>query len=248
YPITVNQVTNKSISIKVFLEGPYTSNAMSTSLNGNMLIPLSQPYNNPPWNYGGTESVVSVPASVVDWVLVDLRDAATPETATTSITGWPKACFLKSDGTIVGLDGSSLPSIGNPAITNNLYVVVRHRNHIAVMSATGMVLASNTYSFDFTSGLGQAYGSGAGYKELETGVFGMVAGDSDADGDIALNDYTIWAVDFGNNPVYFSSDNDLDGDIALNDYTKWAVNFGIANPITSPWRNSFRSQVPNRKQ
>ncbi|MFZ4706964.1 MAG: beta strand repeat-containing protein [Bacteroidales bacterium] len=248
--LTVNAaVTNKSINVTVFLEGAYDAGgAMLTTLSDNSLVPVDQPYNAAPWNYTGTESVVAVPAGVVDWVLVDLRDAATPETATTSLDGWPKAYFLKSDGSIMGLDGTTLPDIGNPTITGNLYVVVRHRNHIAVMSSTGMLLDGSSYSFNFSTAIDKAFGAGAGYKEIEAGVFGMVAGDSDANGDIALNDYTIWAVDFGNNPVYFSSDNDLNGDIALNDYTKWAINFGIANPIASPWRVSYKSQVPNRKQ
>jgi hypothetical protein len=245
----VETPTAKELDVVVYLEGPYAgSRTMNTMLFDNSLIPLAQPFNTAPWSYAGTESVVAVPADIVDWVLVDIRDAATPEAALPETSIWKKACFLKSDGQIVDLDGTTLPSIGNPTVINNLYVVVRHRNHIAVMSSAGMALnvPGDAYVFDFSSSVDQAYGSGAGFKEIETGVFGMVAGDSDADGDIGANDYTAWAIDFGNNPVYFSSDNDLDGDIGANDYTKWAVNFGISNPILAPGRNSYKSQVPNK--
>jgi hypothetical protein len=246
--LVINALT-KSIDLTVFLEGAYNGGGvMRTTLFDNNLIPLDQPYNVAPWNYAGTESVVTVPAGVADWVLVDLRDAATPDVATTSISGWPKAYFLKSDGQIVDVDGTTLPNIGNPTITANLYVVVHHRNHIAVMSSAGMSLSGSTYSFDFSTSLDQAFGSGAGFKEIETGVFGMVAGDADGNGDIGVNDYTLWAIDFGNSPVYFNTDIDMDSDLGVNDYTKWAINFGISNPISSPWRISYKSQVPNRKQ
>ena len=60
------------------------------------VIPLTQPYNGAPWNYTGTESVATIPAGVVDWVLPELREAATPAQAlpATKLAGWPKACFL----------------------------------------------------------------------------------------------------------------------------------------------------------
>ena len=245
YPITVNLITFYNFSMKVFLEGPFNGTTMGAPLNTNNLIPLTQPYSASPWNYSGTESVAGIPIGVVDWVLVELRNATSPANATPStiLSGWPKAMFLKQDGSIVNINGSQ-PSISLPVISNNLYVVIRHRNHIAVMSATGMTLSGNTYSYDFSTALSQAFGAGAGYKEIETGVFGMVAGDADANSDIGVNDYTLWAIDFGNNPVYFNTDIDLDSDLGVNDYTRWAINFGITNPITSPWRVSFKSQVP----
>jgi hypothetical protein len=220
---------------------------MDAALNTNNLISLAQPYNTPPWNYAGTESVAAIPTGVVDWVLVELRDATLPANATpsTTLSGWPKAMFLKQDGSIVNTNGSQ-PSVGLPVISNNLYVVIRHRNHIAVMSATGMVLATNTYSFDFSTSVSQAFGAGAGYKEIETGVFGMVSGDADGDGDIGLNDYTSWAVDVGL-ADYLSSDIDMNVDVGLNDYTIWAINVGLNNPISSQWRAIFRSQVPKQK-
>jgi hypothetical protein len=43
--------------ISVILEAAYNGTDMSTTLNDNGIIPLSQPYNVTPWNYNGTESV-----------------------------------------------------------------------------------------------------------------------------------------------------------------------------------------------
>lgn len=233
----------KVLNIKVFLEGPYSAGAMSTTLNP-AIIPHAQPYNVAPWNYAGTESVTSIPADVVDWVLVDLRDAATPAEATTSLTGWPKAYFLKSDGQIVALDGISLPDIGNPTVSNNLYVVVRHRNHIAVMSATGIALTGNSYVYDFTTAVTQAFGGAAGYKQIATGIYGMVAGDADGDGNVYPTDYNQWASKY-NSTGYKNSDFDMDGNVYPTDYNKWASNYNKGNPLTKNLDNVlFRSQVP----
>ena len=236
---------NKMLNLTTFLEGPFNgTTAMNSTLNGTpQLIPLTQPFNVAPWNYAGAESVTAIPAGVVDWVLVELRDAATPATATTSF--WKKACFLKSDGTIVDLDGLSLLNMGRPTIANNLYVIVRHGNHLGIMSATGMALTGNNYSYNFTTAITQAYGGAAGYKEIVPGIFGMVAGDADADGQISVLDFSLWATDFGNIGVYSATDMDMDGQISVLDFSKWATNFGITTPVLGPHPQvSYKSQIP----
>ena len=246
--------TTKVLNIKAFLEGPYSAGTMSTALNL-ALIPHTQPYNVSPWNYSGTENVTSIPADVVDWVLVELRDAATPATATpaTRLSGWPKAMFLKKDGSIVALDGVSPPDIGNPTVSNNLYAVIRHRNHIAVMSATGLTLTGNTYSYDFSTAVTQAYGGAAGYKQIGTGGFGMVAGDIDSDGSLYNSDFLQWRINSGTINAYNNSDLDFDNSVYNSDFTLWRINSGVTNPITKSAINiksevvvepKYSSQVP----
>ena len=246
-----------TLDVKVFLEGPFDSGTelMETTLNTNDLIPLDQPYNTAPWNYAGTETVASIPADVVDWVLVELRDAATPEEAlpATKIEGWPKAFFLKKDGSLVDTDGTSLPNIGNPVIAGHLYAVIRHRNHIAIMSADGLTLTGSVYSYDFSSAITQAYNGDLGYKEIVSGVFAMVTGDINADGSVYASDFTFWASSFGTTDAYHNSDLNFDGSIYSSDFTQWAINFGTTNPISkSPdpglpvdqGKANYSSQVP----
>ena len=108
---------------------------------------------------------------------------------TTKLAGWPKAFFLKSDGTIVDITGAS-PNLGRPAIANTLYAVIRHRNHIAIMNANPMTLTGTTFSYNFSTAITQAYGGPAGYKQIATGVFGMVSADADADGNITVLDFS----------------------------------------------------------
>jgi uncharacterized membrane protein len=246
--VSMTVITNKTLTLKVFLEGPYNSGSGLMNANLSTVIPLSQPFNIAPWNYTGTESVASIPANVVDWVLVDLRDAVTPAAAlpSTSIAGWPKAYFLKSDGSVVDLDGSSLPIIVNPTITNSLYAVVRHRNHIAIMSNTGLTDVAGSYTYDFSTAVTQAYGGSNGYKQIQgSSVFGMVAGDINADGNIFATDYTKWVISFGNTSSYLNADINMDGNVFTTDYTKWVTNFGMTNPLSKIIQVSkYTSQVP----
>jgi subtilisin family serine protease len=237
---------NKSLSVKVFLEGPYEGPAMLTTLAPYM--PLGQPYQTAPWNYAGTETVAAIPADVTDWVLVELRDAPSPETAipATTLPGWPRAFLLKSDGQITDLDGLSLPDIGLPAIGNNLYVIVRHRNHIDVLTANALVLNGNTYAYDFSTALAQAHGADAGYKEIAPGVFGMAGGDTDADGKVFASDFVGWATDSGLQNLYSPADMDFDGNVFASDFVKWAGNSGLDNPVEGGGGEAvYISQVPD---
>ena len=245
---------NDALSLSVFLEGAFNgTTAMNTTLNTSNILPFGQPYNMAPWSYPGIESVTAIPAGVVDWVLVEVRQAASAALATSSTIIAKRAGFLKSDGSIVDLDGVSPLNIGRPTIASNLYVVIRHRNHIAIMNANTMALNGTTYNYNFSSAITQAYGGTAGYKQIVPGIFGMVSGDTDADGTITILDFSSWASDFGATTSYRLTDIDLDGLITVLDFSKWATNFGFGNiaPLKSlnlnGQGNSYKSQVPDAK-
>ena len=159
----------------------------------------------------------------------------------TTMTGWPKAFFLRNDGKIVGLDGTSLPNLGNPTLTNNLFVVVRHRNHLDVLSSTNASLSGYNYTYNFSTDINQAYGGIAGYKQLSGTVYGMVSGDGDADGAILSSDFDGWSIDLGSNNVYINSDTDMDASVLNSDFDIWSINLGNNNPINAP--NSGNSQA-----
>ena len=53
--------TDYRIHLSVFLEGPFNGTDMNADLAGLPDFPLAQPFNTAPWNYAGTESVLSVP-------------------------------------------------------------------------------------------------------------------------------------------------------------------------------------------
>jgi len=213
----------------VFLEGPYNSGVMATTLPGLGVCPLSQPYSGSPWNYNGTETVTSIPFNTTDWILVELR---TQTAASSRVTR--RAGFIKADGSIRELDGTGL--LGFPGTGNgNYYVVLHHRNHLSVMSAAPVALTSASSLYDFTLGPSAVYGGSSGYKEIDhaLGKWGMVAGDGNCNGSIYTDDFTTyWVPSFGWVNVYNPGDYDLDGNVFINDNTDlWMKNFGISNPL-----------------
>lgn len=229
---TINVDGGLIVDFAVFLEGPFNGSTMSIDLNTNGLVPLSQPYNVAPWNYSGTESVASIPADVVDWVLVELRETAGgPETATSGTMVKQQALFLRNDGKIVQLDGSAEFKVNAPTITNDLYLVVYHRNHLAVMSANPISFDVAPLAYDFSIGMNQAYGSN-GQKDIGGGSYGMFAGDGDANNLVQNTDETnVWQPQL-NQFGYLNGDFNMNGIVQNNDETSyWKVNLNFASQI-----------------
>jgi hypothetical protein len=198
-----------SANIRVFLEGPFNSTSMLTTLQANGDLPVSQPYNIPPWNYNGNESVADIPADVVDWILVELR---TGTSASTRIK--TRAAFLQSDGSIVDLDGFSQVKFTG-IVSDDYYLVVHHRNHLSAMSTTAQSLSYSSSLFDFTSDINNAYGSNS-MVSLPGGAFGLWGGDTDASGLIDGTDRTVtW--DNRNLNGYQNGDCVLSGTVDAND-------------------------------
>ncbi len=117
-------------NLKVILQGAYndTTNIMETDSDFQNSIPLTQPFNQAPWNYNGEESVQSIPQDVIDWVLVELRSDVDSNSVIIK-----KAGFVKKDGTVINTDGTN---ISFKIAEGSYYIVIYHRNHLSVMSAT----------------------------------------------------------------------------------------------------------------
>jgi hypothetical protein len=214
------------LDLTVMLEGAYGPVEMTTDLNVAGLIPGAQPYSGSPWNYTGSESFTTIPnADVVDWVLVELRDAVDAASANSSTIVETMAGLLLKDGSIVFKDGSN-KLIFSSSITNNLYVVIYHRNHIGIMSSVALTDVGGIYTYDFTSSATAAYGTNA-QKSLGS-IWAMFGGDSDADGTVGNLDIdTNWSSETGN-AGYLSSDLNLDGQSDNKDKNDiWVSNDGI---------------------
>lgn len=220
-----------ALSIKVFLEGPYSGGIMSTFLNGFGFLPLAQPYNAPPWNYSGLESVSTMPtADIVDWVLVELRETTGDvSTATSDSIVGRKAAFLRKDGQVVGPDGF-MPLYFNINVMDNLYAVIWHRNHIGIISVLPLTNTAGTYDYDFTDSENKAYGGMMAQHSLEPGVWGMIAGDSDGDGQINnIDKIDYWAVQAGT-AGYLSGDFSMNSQVDNFDKVDiWNPNSGTGN-------------------
>jgi hypothetical protein len=212
-PCTLNVINQLYLDITAFPEGPFNGTNLNTSLNAAGLLPLSQPYDVAPWNYNGTESVGTIPnANVVDWVLIELRDATDAASATSGTRILRQAAFLLNDGSVVAMNGSANLTF-TASIAHQLFVVLYHRNHLGVMSATGLTQAGGIYSYNFTTGGGQAYGGSSAQNEIAPGVWGMISGDDNGDGMIDNLDKTIeWDLEAGLSGMK-ASDLNLDGQV-----------------------------------
>ena len=197
------------VNAKVFLEGPFNGTAMNIQLHTEGLIPLHQPYNAAPWNYAGAESAAVIPATIVDWVLMELRDGNNASTVLAR-----RAAFLKTDGTIVDVNGVS-PVVFTGFSAANYYVSIRHRNHLGVMTAIAIALSGISALYDFSTGMNKYFGADA--KTLVGGVFGMYAGDFSGDGFIDVLDFLGPDNDTFEDG-YRNSDLNLDGFVDASDF------------------------------
>ena len=217
------------LNLKVFLEGPFSGVEMQADLNATNVIPLLQPYNKPPWNYQGIEEVITIPGiDIVDWIIVELRDAITVATAGESTIIGQQAAFIKKDGTIVGIDGSN--NLNFPIdLTNNLFVCIWHRNHLGIISANPLVESEGKYAYDFSSDASQVLGGSSAQIQLSASpeIWGMIAGDGDASGDVETPDKNnVWYLQSGT-AGYLEGDYNLNKNVSnqdKNDY--WIFNKG----------------------
>jgi hypothetical protein len=228
------------VDITICLAGPFAGDSMSTALNSAGIIPSTQPYNVPPWDYAGTESVASTPSDVVDWVLVELRiDSAT--------IGGRRACFLKSDGSVVDTSGTG--PVRFPGVTNGTYyVVVHHRNHLPVMSSVMMPIGAGSSLYDFTTSASQAYGTGA-LVDLGSGSgpFGMFAGDSDINGGVGASDLVSVRQKIGS-ALYEIDDVDMNGGVGASDLVAIRPNIGQVSQVPEEQASPQSKTVKNKRR
>ena len=65
------------------------------------------------------------------------------------------------------------------------------------MSANALTEAGGVYTYDFTTGAGQAYGTGS-QKNLGSGIYGLFGSDGNADGNITGDDKSnVWVPQVG---------------------------------------------------
>ncbi|MBU4445989.1 MAG: hypothetical protein L6422_06615, partial [Candidatus Marinimicrobia bacterium] len=202
--VTVGEVLAK---VKIWLEGPYQAGgSMTTSLNTGGYIPTTSPYSD-------GRTVSSVPNGITDWIFVELR--STPGGTAVG----RESFFIKSDGNIADIDGSTTDLAFGGVADGNYYIVVKHLNHLAVMSANAVALNGLSAAlYDFTSGSDKYYGAG-GVKELESGVWGMYGGDCNQDGNITVADNNI-IMNNRNDEGYEDGDINLDGNVTVADNNK----------------------------
>lgn len=236
----VNVVSSKYVAIKVLLEGPYIAKADSMrcihesyfpTIGENLVSPYvdgkSLPKPMPKFNRG-----------IVDWIYVEVWDyppngIGFGDTKKGQLIDSTSALLL-SDGSIAGLDGNEYVSFEHLK-EDSYYVVVRHRNHMAVMSAkkvaftSGAITIANT--IDFTQKMENAYDN-SGITTTQTplkminGKCVMYGGETNGDGMITGVDVKI-CIKYFLTIGYNAADISMDGQVNAVDRALIRKNNGI---------------------
>lgn len=208
--------------VKVYLEGPYNpaTASMNTALLDNGQLPNQQSYNQPPWNYEGTEWTPALPFGVVDWVLIETRSAADFTVVTDRAAG-----LLMSNGVVKAPDGTDGVLLRNTPNAGSYYIVVRHRNHAPVMSK-GPVVLPNGLTYDFTPNPAQSFGTNQ-LLQIGPTAYAMYAADYQQNSIVNYTDFN-HLQPFLSQPLssYSLYDGNLDGMVNIADFDLYAKNAG----------------------
>lgn len=208
--------------LKAFLGGALSGGEMTTHLNDNNLIPLTSPYSVSPFN-APAASVSTIPDDVTDWILIELRSSADASQVVYKANG-----FIKKDGTILHLDGKLMRIKEGPETG---YIAIKHRNHLAVRSAS-ILDFKNVGLNDFTTSTAMAYTNPSVFNNANmieiNGDYALWPGDVNNDGTVIYNGAesdrtfilsTVGGIDSANTPLtnqYNSRDCNLDGSVIYN--------------------------------
>lgn len=170
------------VSPKVFLDGAYntTTALMNDGLRTGALVPATEPYTTS-LGYskvakGGGETLsagvlnTTGNNAVVDWVRVELRPVGQPGMIAATAHG-----VVQRDGDVLAADNTTPLQFKVGAGT--YHVVVRHRNHLGVMTAAGVALTATTTTVDFTLAGTNTYGTNA-RKTINTTLRSLWSGNA----------------------------------------------------------------------
>ncbi len=217
-----------TVDLKVMLEGAYLgAQTMATDLQSLGLIPTNQPYATAPWNHGGGETLPAA-NNIVDWVLVQAREATSPE-----IVVEQHAAVLLNDGSIVDASGSGDGVLFTDLTVGSPYhFAVHHRNHMAVMTkaatdpAAGLIDLTDNNIIDGGNSVTAGMGGG---------VRAMLAGDFDGSNVFTFVDFNQYIAKPSEIYFYEANDCNLDGFITVADYNFYKRNFDHLSSAVLQW-------------
>jgi hypothetical protein len=205
--------------LRVYLQGPYNTgtNAMNNVLRTSGLLAA---------HFGS----IPIPVGAVDSINIELRDSLAAAKATKRVFS---PAWLLTDGSILDFNDTTKSYVGfNSTTAGNYYIVISHRNHLAVMSSAPVSLDAGTspVAYDFSTGQARAYGTNP--LRLVGTRYAMPAGDGTRDGSVdGFDRNTVWLIENGT-VGYLAGDFNLDGAVNASDVTPlWILNNGSATQV-----------------
>ncbi len=210
--------TSCSIGIQlaatIFLQGAATNpnsgeeDLMRDDLRVSDLLPTTSPYTDA-ITCETTVFDITGSNAIIDWIWVELRDATDNTIVVDS-----QSALLQRDGNIVAIDGVS--SLSFEQAEGDYYIVIKHRNHLGIMSAITVSLTTTATTIDFSANSGLTFGGTNSLIDLETGTFAMPSGDYDGNTQVQNTDVSTVTNLIGN-PGYNKADMDMNGEIQNTD-------------------------------
>jgi hypothetical protein len=157
-------------------------------------------------------------------VLVELRETSNGSAVS------QRAVFLQNDGQVLDTDGSvgySATTVKASGYDLSYFVVVKHRNHLPIMSAAAVSLP-NAAAYDFSTSQAQAFGTNPMYDL--GGVFGLISGDANLTGIVTASDISD-AIAVLNQTGYLASDANLTGITTASDISEMITNLNKASQL-----------------
>ena len=233
---TVNFNLRPSVAFagKVLLEGPYSSGGMMLQEAAfTTARPSTQPYSDAQYNgtdheFDGVDDAIPYPGSSVDWVVAHLR---TGTSAATAVAGSEVVMLVGTDGSLTNANGDSVRFFVEPG---SYYLVLRHRNHLSIMTSAAVDFSTTVGTWDFTTASSQAFGTSP-MTEPETGVWAMFAAEANLDDLNNAGDFNLWLTDTkaGANG-YQTTDFNLDGQVTAGDFNLWLANTKVGATSAVP--------------
>lgn len=212
--------------LQVFLQGAYNAaeGMMNDGIREKFLLPVTDPYLNTSQVIPEVFDVTGNDA-IVDWLLIELRDDATPKTVQHL-----QPVLLQRDGDVVGIDGMSAPQF--EGLRHGLYnMVIRHRNHLPIMSTNPFLLTETGLIYNFSQEDSYTGIAGFGQYPVDANTWVMYSGDANQNYEITGPDKSVWVPENGKFLQYSPADYNLDGDITGSDKTFWYNNNGISSRV-----------------
>lgn len=260
--------TDVCITPKVFLQGALylsANDTMTDDLRLKGLLPTTEPYTSltgftHAGSGGGETTTAAIFATtgnnaIVDWVFVELRDKTTNTTIVET-----RSALLQRDGDVVdAADGASALCFSG-LVDPEVFVSIRHRNHLGVMIAATKTLtpAGTVADFSIETLFGSnAAGTGIKANNATNTVTGLWPGNTngntsviednnDSDLDPILNTVLnapgngFGSRGFSYNNVYLVTDVDMNGNVIYDNIT--SDRDPILNTVLSYPSNGFGSR------
>ncbi|SDD81646.1 hypothetical protein SAMN04487996_102259 [Dyadobacter soli] len=219
------------LDVRVVLQGARLTTLGEDIMHNNLqtyygfnsgLLPTVSPYGD-----GTTSPTINntgIMSNVVDWVKVEIRDAVDP-----SILLESKSLILFASGSIGNVDGTSQPTFASQS--KPVRIVIKHRNHLSIMSNPIQDFSSGVVSYDFTNALSQASNDFGSPDQMvqKNGIWCMRVGDLNLSQDFSVNgvDGTYFNVQFKSDiyDVYDRADLNMNGFVDGVDGSLFNINF-----------------------